>query len=66
MGIIDVSFDRNSSYLAVSHMDSTIKVYPTETCKSKFMKSHLKIINVTSCKIGKYLPFRNMSLLVEI
>lgn len=32
MGVVDLVFNRKSTHLAASYMDSTIKVYDLHTC----------------------------------
>lgn len=32
MGVVDLAFNRKSTHLAASYMDSTIKVYDLHTC----------------------------------
>jgi hypothetical protein len=65
MGIIDVSLNRNSTILTVSHMDSTIKLYPIDSCNSISMQGNPRTSNVASWKTGKYTPFRKTLSLVE-
>ncbi len=54
MGIIDLKFNKNVTYLGVSCMDSTIKIWDIATSIDNFIQINLVLFNVKLCKIGSY------------
>jgi hypothetical protein len=42
MGIIDLAFNKKSTHLSVSYMDSTIKIYDLHTCTSTITQLSLQ------------------------
>jgi len=52
MGVVDVAFNRKSTHLAASYMDSNIKVYDLTTCNTLTMQSNPQSSSAASWRTG--------------
>jgi len=54
MGIVDVAFNKKATHLAVSGMDSTIKVFDLTQSNIQYIQNNTRIFNAVSCRTGNY------------